>query len=163
MTNNISNQSSISGLFLQLSNGGTSVFVSVMTLSGSDLAKSQLEIDLITWIASQDQSILGLGMVSFDLGEMPWSQSLDEFIHQKEFLNSVIERVKTLEDLSLLDYEPPFVLDYMETFQKMLNEFEFEFVSQDEVYWPLKPEKNIKCKKHGVFKHRKGCVVCNDC
>ena len=164
MGNIISNDKSETKLSLTLSNGGTSVFISVLALAGSQIAKTDAEVELITWIASHDQSILGRGTVSFDLQELPWSSSEAIFVQQKNFLLSVIRRVRTKEDLTCLEYDPPFVAEYMTTFEHMLHDFHFEYkTSSDDVSWPLKPEKlGERCFKHGVFKHVQGCVVCHD-
>jgi hypothetical protein len=44
-----------------MSNGMTSVFLSVLLLSGSDLARSDHEVATVAWLAEQDQATVGLG------------------------------------------------------------------------------------------------------
>ena len=56
---------------LQMSNGLTDVFVNVLVLSGSALARTVSEKRLIVWLAEKDQSRMGAGTVDFDLWEMP--------------------------------------------------------------------------------------------
>ena len=125
---------------LSMSNGGTSVFISVMALAGSHLAQTDLEIEMATWIGSVDQGVLGLGVVGFDLTEMPWSTDPVQFSRQQAFLQTMIERVKAKTDFHLLDYDPPYAVDYVETFSKMLTAFNLSFVNREKLYWPLKPE-----------------------
>jgi hypothetical protein len=58
---------------LKMSNGLTSVFISVLSLSASRLAKTEREIDFAIWLASHDQAIVGSGTVGFDISDIPWS------------------------------------------------------------------------------------------
>ena len=62
---------------LLMSNGLTSVFVEVLAISGSILAKSIREKELVIWLSQHDQAIVGLGTVVFSIDEMSWA--LDEF------------------------------------------------------------------------------------
>ena len=54
-------------------------------MSGSKIAQSDCERNLIIWLMEKDQSIVGLGTVGFDIMEMPWKkQSFEEqrlFMH----------------------------------------------------------------------------------
>ncbi|MGG3507727.1 hypothetical protein ABES58_19860 [Paenibacillus lautus] len=58
---------------LHMSNGLTSVFIEVLAISGSQLAKTNRERELIIWLAQRDQAIVGIGTVGFDIDEMPWT------------------------------------------------------------------------------------------
>ena len=69
---------------LQMSNGLTDVFLNVLILSGSALAKTVSEKRLIVWLAEKDQSRVGAGTVDFDLWEMPWD--LNTFEEDRAFL-----------------------------------------------------------------------------
>lgn len=140
-----------------------SVFISVLVLSGSHLAKEEAEIELITWLASRDQSIIGIGTVGFDLTDLPWSTSLEVYNKQIAFFFRVIDRVKQGEDLKLLTYSPPSVNKYMDSFTAMLKNFDCKYTNQNAAEWWLAPNgKKEKCKIHGAYLHEKGCVVCND-
>ena len=72
------NPQSCSRECLQMSNGLTDVFVNVLVLSGSALAKTVSEKRLIVWLAEKDQSRVGAGTVDFDLWEMPWDSNTFE-------------------------------------------------------------------------------------
>ncbi len=158
MANCISNDKSEEKLFLQLSNGGTSVFISVLALAGSRLARIDPEIELITWLASQDQSILGIGVVGFDLMELPWSSSKEIFKEQHTFLRRVIAQAKTKETLQLLNYDPS-----CQSTWTLLKKCLMILYILEKSQWILKPDVfGEKCEKHGVFKHLEGCIICND-
>lgn len=60
-----------------MSNGLTSVFIEVLAISGSILAKTNREKEMIIWLAQRDQSVVGIGTVGFDIDEMPWT--IDSF------------------------------------------------------------------------------------
>lgn len=55
-----------------MSNGSTSVFVSVLSLAAAALAESDRQRGLAAWFAIYDQGIFGLGAAGFDIGELPW-------------------------------------------------------------------------------------------
>jgi hypothetical protein len=69
---------------LEMNNGLTSVVLSVLVLAGSSLANVPWQQQMVIWLASHDQGIYGLGMVDFDLAELPWRVEI--FSQQKRFL-----------------------------------------------------------------------------
>ncbi len=71
-----------------MSNGLTSVFIEVLVISGSVLAKTNREKELIIWLAQRDQSVVGIGTVGFDIDEMPWT--IDSFESEKDFILDTI-------------------------------------------------------------------------
>ncbi|WP_235332709.1 hypothetical protein [Paenibacillus polymyxa] len=71
-----------------MSNGLTSVFIEVLVISGSVLAKTNREKELIIWLAQRDQSVVGIGAVGFDIDEMPWT--IDSFESEKDFILDTI-------------------------------------------------------------------------
>ena len=148
---------------LNISNGSMSVLISSLALSGSFLAKDEAEIEFMTWIVSRDQVILGMGTVGFDLQDMPWSKKEATFSKQKSFLLNVIQRVKSGVDLNLLKYEPKFLQQNVEDFERMISSFLYSHINlENSVVWMPPKEKQLKCEEHGVFLHEHGCVVCND-
>jgi hypothetical protein len=147
-------------LDLKLSNGGTSVLLSVLLLSGSDLAETEWEKELVTWLAGRDQNILGLGVVGFDIAEFAWSKA--DFPAQKAFLLKMIDLALTKHRWDALDYDPPYAQDYLRDFRKLVEAYLAEYVEQKEWDWWLKPEEFAKCPKHLVFMHEEGCTICND-
>ncbi|MGG1942855.1 hypothetical protein ABFY57_24575 [Paenibacillus polymyxa] len=71
-----------------MSNGLTSVFIEVLAISGSVLAKTNREKELIIWLAQRDQSVVGIGTVGFDIDEMPWT--IGSFESEKDFILDTI-------------------------------------------------------------------------
>lgn len=163
MSNTISNQQSTSNSDLHLSNGATSVLICFLAMAGSQLAQRECEIDLITWLSSRDQGILGSGVVGFDLSELPWSRLEDEFRHQKIFLANVIDRIQLGLDAPLVDYDPPHLDVLASGLLELLSSFEFSMINASQPEWWLLPSPTQeKCDTHRVFLHEAGCVVCND-
>ena len=89
---------------LQMSNGLTDVFLNVLILSGSALAKTVSEKRLIVWLAEKDQSRVGAGTVDFDLWEMPWD--LNTFEEDRAFLLRVALGAKERLGWEKLNYRP---------------------------------------------------------
>lgn len=146
-----------------MSNGGTSVFINALALSGSHLALDDFEIELISWIVARDQNVSGIGTVGFDLQEMPWSQDEDIFQQQKDFVLKIIQRAKTEQDLQALSYNAEFLHNFLERFESMINSFLLENVNAEDSPLSIPTENNhLKCDVHGVFLHEQGCVICND-
>ena len=54
-----------------MSNGGTDVFINILALSGSVIARTESEKRLMVYLSEKDQ-ITGRGCDGFDIVEMPW-------------------------------------------------------------------------------------------
>jgi hypothetical protein len=150
---------------LKMSNGSTSVFVSVLSLAASALAKSDRARELAVWLASHDQSVFGLGVVGFDIGELPWS--LGTFAEDRGFVLEVIAAVRVETGWDRLGYRPreDLVSDCIDVFGTMIASFDVrDAAAADEEIWRFcdKPDRFETCPIHGVYLHVGGCVVCND-
>jgi hypothetical protein len=147
-----------------MQNGLTGVVISLLALSGSALANSEREKDLIVWLASHDQAIFGRGVVGFDLSEIPWT--IEQFGEEKNFLLNVIERAKSKQDWARLTYEPreDWVINSLDKLYQMIAHFgEKDIDVQAALSWQAeRPTERIVCPKHNVLEHSYGCVVCND-
>lgn len=147
-----------------MSNGLTAVFISVLSLSASHLARVDREVDFAIWLASNDQAIVGRGTVGFDISEMPWS--VENFEAEKSFILQVIDAAKARQYWNMLDYEPreEWTLYSLEKFRELIEDFTEEFVNiNDHNEEPgYKPDKIERCSLHNVYLHWAGCVVCND-
>lgn len=77
---------------LKMSNGLTSVFISVFGLSGSRLAQTDQEKRLIVWVLEKNQSFLGIGNVDFEICDMPWNSHT--FDNDKIFIFSALNSMK---------------------------------------------------------------------
>jgi hypothetical protein len=84
-----------------MSNGLTSLFVSVLTLAASELAETDRQREFAAWFASHDQGWWGLGAVGGDISKLPWS--LDTFAVDREFVLRVIHAAKTRTGWERLD------------------------------------------------------------
>lgn len=124
------------GQNISMSNGLTSVFISSLGLSGTHLAKTDDEKQIIIWLLEKDQSAVGIGSVGFDVCDMPWNNA--NFDNIKCFLLNVIEGAKKKIGWEFLDYKPS---------EELL------FPCLDQFYC---------CKKHSVFLTVFGCHLCND-
>ena len=154
-----------------MSNGATSVFISVLVISGSRIARTDREKELITWIACRDQTFRGGGTVGFSICDMPWSYN--GFEQEKQFMLYVIMGALQKVGWDLLEYTPneEFAFMFLDKFYCLISKFEKELISKDgqekwnkifnesEYYLPANYH---KCKKHNVFLHWYGCVICND-
>ena len=150
---------------LAMSNGLMSVFISVLTLAMSSLAKTEREKYIAVWVASHDQAIFGRGTVDFDVCDAPWRPST--FETDKEFTRKAIQAAAGKLEWDRLGYRPSedSVLESLATFQVLVEHFlEEDILPAAEWTWQLGvvPEKFEQCAKHGVYLHSHGCVICND-
>ena len=154
------------GDYLSMSNGGTYVFISLLSLAGSQIVKRKNEIRLISCIASCDQTRRGFGCVSFDIADLPFSEEIEDFEKDKKFLISSSKRVISQKDWHSLGYNPDVerAIHNQNEFIKLLTSFSYnhrQAFEQSDFYLAEKLSGD-KCKKHGVYLHELGCVVCND-
>ncbi|WP_142392539.1 hypothetical protein [Mycobacterium sp. 3519A] len=84
---------------VMMSNGLTSVFLDVLLLSGSDLARTDAEIATVVRLAEHDQSIVG-----FDVSELGWAA--DRFAAHKRFQLAMVDGAAAGQRWHLLDYAP---------------------------------------------------------
>ena len=159
MANFISNEAA--GLSLRLSNGATGVLLSVLVLAGSDLAQSTWEQELVTWLAEHDQTVLGTGMVSFDVQEIAWT--CDGFDDEKAFVLNTIDHAQTRHRWDALGYDPPYALQDLVTFRALVQAISLESIRPGGTWdWLQRPEAMVKCPLHEVYVHALGCLLCND-
>ncbi|MCG7385634.1 hypothetical protein [Paenibacillus sp. ACRRY] len=155
-----------------MSNGLTSVFIEVLSISGSMLAKTNREREMTIWLAQQDQSVVGIGTVGFDIDEMPWT--IDTFEEEKDFMLRMIAYAITEAGWEKLSYKPrkESVKPCLEQLQTMIHAFNRDDVNLDNyLEWseidedddrPTIPPGYPKCVKHEVYLSCHGCVLCNN-
>lgn len=171
--------------YLKMSNGATAVFITIIGLSGSRLAKTESEKKMIVWLNQHDQSCCGLGNVGFDLTEMPWRQG--EFAQLKDFLHRAIEGAAQENGWATLGYDPnkELLLPRLDTMKQMLDLLQETDVAFESVEWendqdcpegdwdryPLHEKYEMsrsdlhrfpECDKHGMLLSIFGCHACND-
>jgi hypothetical protein len=143
---------------LNMSNGLTDVFLSVLALAGAPVAHHDDEVELLVWLAAHDQAVFGLGCVGFDVCQMPWiATRLDE---QKRFLLGVIDagiaRARAASHEALLDR--------FHVFRGYVDKVHASCLRNDAYpnVTPLLRADRATCPTHGVYLHAEGCIVCND-
>lgn len=156
---------------ISMSNGLTSVFLDLLVISGSIIAQTNRERELIIWLAQRDQSIVGIGTVGFDIDEIPWT--LKNFETERDFiLRTTTSAINGLV-WERLDYEPrrDWVIERLEQFQQMINSFERQYIN--EIHYtdwlqnedddnPTIPVGYPKCHIHHVYLSCHGCILCNN-
>ncbi len=156
---------------LQMSNGGTTVFLSVLLLAGSDLASNDWQKTLMVWFAEKDQSVIGLGIVGFDLAQIKWDAAA--FLEQQSFLIEVIDLALERHCWEHLGYEPgpdqePWAMNYLRQFRILVAAFRPEFIEARDWNFYVREINFQKCSKHLVYLHslnhdpRDCCLICND-
>ena len=150
---------------IRMSNGLTSVFISVLALAASAHATHDRERLWAVWLAAHDQGVFGRGIVGFDLSEMPWT--LETFDADKQFLLRVIEAAQARNGWERLDYQPneDWVISRLEQFRRLVEAFQPEHRCLNaEQIWPFVPPPPVfeRCPVHQVYLHALGCVICND-
>jgi hypothetical protein len=165
MGNFITNKCVDASESLKMSNGLTSVVISLLVLSGSSLAESDHEKMLMVWFASRDQALSGMGTVGFDLNEVPWT--VEQFEAEKRFLLAVICRAQSMQDWGRLGYEPraDWALARLEKLAQMIRHFPMTCINPQialdhQAEW--RQDEWVLCPKHGTLQHALGCVICND-
>ena len=157
-------------VYISMSNGLTDVFINVLVLSGSRLAKTDDENRLIVCLAEKDQSKRGIGTVGFDICEMPWNR--DNFTENKAFLLNVIQSAKNKLGWETLDYPPneellfP-VLDEFSFLTSKINASDIDAGWLEEWIAMTESDDPIlcgfpKCEKHGALLSCFGCQLCNN-
>ena len=165
MANIITNNLVDKNQYLQMSNGGTSVFISLLSLAASESANSLSEIKFSICISSSDQGICGRGCVGFDISDLPWSSDTIIFVQQKDFLRAIIKVALSQKNWHKLNYKPDIemAINNQMRFMEMIESFNLENITNfDADNFLLPNELGEKCAIHGVFLHRFGCVICND-
>jgi hypothetical protein len=156
--------------WLSMSNSYTSVVILTIALSGSALAEYEWQKELVIWFAEHDQSVIGEGVVGFDIDDIPWTP--DKFDEEKSFLLNVIDEAINKQRWEQLWFEPgEHIFEFLSTFRELINSFHSDWIIEHgNKQWKdghCEPEDYIiptgfpKCKKHDVLEYWGGCVICN--
>ena len=155
-------------IWVSMSNAATEVLADVLALAAANLARSDREIYLATWLsAALDQDMPGRGGAGFDLQQdFPWN--LTTFEQDRMFLFLLINGARSKTGWSKLSYTPDeerlsFNLDAFENLVKRLDRSSIN--SAVEPCWvnsivSLHPR---RCPQHECFMHDEGCVMCHNC
>lgn len=107
-----------------MTNGGTAVFVDVLTLSVSALAREPWDFRFAALLTLQDQSVMGRGVVGFGLAELDWGDTPQERSAAKDFLLRVLDLALSRHRWEELTYEPPYAEGYLRTYRAMVEDFD---------------------------------------
>ncbi len=155
---------------VHMSNGLTDVFFNVLVLSGSALAQSVEQKQLIVWLAEHDQSRVGRGTVGFDLCDMPWDPAT--FAEDKGFLIQAISAAKERLGWEKLDYQPneDILFPCLDLFAELLSGMDASKIQPEALKeWlaAAEPDDPVlcgfpRCSKHQILFTVFGCHICND-
>ncbi|MGP9022938.1 hypothetical protein ACT1U9_31605 [Streptomyces sp. BR1] len=152
------------GKSLDLSNGGTEVFVDVLMLAVSELADDVWDYRFASLLTLQDQNVMGRGVVGFDLEDIAWGTTPSERARSKDFVLRATTLALSGHRWSELGYDPPFARDYLHQFKDMVD----SFVSADDTDlvggFPGPDERAMaSCVQHRILSalpHWEGCFLC---
>ena len=140
------------------------MFVNALALAASAVATTDRQREFAALIAANDQDVYGLGMVGFDVSELPWS--VEAFEEEKAFLLRVVAAAKAKTGWDRLRHAPPddWFEPYVERLGRLIEAFAAEHMAGGaEDRWAYcRPDRWELCARHGVYKHRAGCVLCHD-
>ena len=149
---------------IDMSNGLTSVFVSVLSMAVSSISTENWQKRFAVCIASLDQWVIGSGTILFDIGRLPWSKRNIE--EERSFMLRAIDAALEKTGWDRLSYKPreETVNECLLLLKTLIIAFAAEHIdpsgSEDEFL--AQPDLFQFCTQHGVYKHRYGCPVCND-
>jgi len=155
---------------LNMSNGGTSVFINVLCLSGGRIAETESQKRFMVFFAEKNQNVCGSGTVGFDIVDMPWDKN--SFDEDKAFILKVIEGARQKLGWETLGYTPneELVMEYLDTFYKLTERMTAEDIIEESlIEWLSEVNENApircgfpKCKIHDAYFSVHGCQVCMD-
>ena len=126
----------------------------------------------MVWLAEKDQSVIGSGIVGFDLAQIKWDAA--SFLEQQLFLIEVIDSALGRHRWEDLGYEPgpnqdqTWVLDYLRQFRALVAAVGAELIEARDWDFYVQETNFQKCLKHQVYLHSlnsdplKCCLICND-
>ncbi|MGW6613340.1 hypothetical protein ACWGA0_07765 [Streptomyces erythrochromogenes] len=121
------------GRHLEMTNGGTAVFVDVLVLAVSALAREPWHFRFAALLTLQDQNVMGRGVVGFGLAELDWGDTQQERAAAKDFLLRVLDLALSRHRWDELTYEPPRAEGYLRTYRAMVEAFDPETAGAEAV------------------------------
>ncbi|MFE5809685.1 hypothetical protein [Streptomyces sp. NPDC056491] len=152
------------GKYLEMTNGGTAVFVDVLMLAVSALAREPWHFRFAALLTLQDQNMMGRGTVGFRLAELDWGETPQEAAAAKDFLLRVLDLALSRHRWEELTYEPPRAEGYLRTYREMVEEFDPERSTAGACVMPGPQEAAMaSCVRHRVLEALpfwEACVFC---
>ncbi|TDC73613.1 hypothetical protein [Streptomyces hainanensis] len=154
-----------SGRDLDLSNGGTTVLVEVLTLAVAELAREPWHFRFAMLVATQDQSIMGRGVVGFHLTEIDWGTTGAARGANQRFVLDVIALAAARHRWRELRYDPPHAPAYLAAYAEIVRGFDPATARPDPEVFPGPDGGAVaSCARHRVltaWPHWDGCVFCH--
>lgn len=152
------------------SNGCMDVLLTVLGLSGSCLARTDDEKNMVVWLMEHDQSAIGIGCAGFDITGMPWTTH--GFEAQKQFMLRVLAGAREKLGWETLWYTPneAIIFDRLAGLQDMFlavevkdidEELAKQWIEESDAGDPIRRGYPM-CQEHGIYKSVFGCIACND-
>ncbi len=163
MANTITHRGRPVDEWVRMSNGLTSVVISLLSMATAELATNDWQQRHSLWIAACDQSVLGVGTVGFDVTELPWS--IHRLDAEKDFWLRAIAGATKGEITRRLHYPPDQerVARALRELTGLIHVLQPEDVRTSSTPPLLDDAPELRrCTIHGAFLHVAGCVVCND-
>ncbi|MFI1286808.1 hypothetical protein ACH4U5_39725 [Streptomyces sp. NPDC020858] len=152
------------GRHLEMTNGGTAVFVDVLMLAVSALARAPWDFRFAALLTLQDQNVMGRGVVGFGLAELEWGDTPQERAAAKGFLLRVLDLALSRHRWEELTYEPPRVEGHLRTYRSMVEAFDPECAKAGTSVLPGPDEAAMaSCVRHRVLDALpfwEACVFC---
>ena len=155
---------------LNMSNGLTSVFISAFGLSGSVLAKTEQEKNLVMYVLEKNQSVFGIGFVDFDIGCMPWDA--DNFDENKNFILSIVKGMYNETGWEKMSYSPnkQMLTRCINEFEKLIMNMKRDDINIQEINEWFNAKERMEfikngfplCEIHNVLSTIYGCQLCTD-
>ncbi|WP_060178363.1 hypothetical protein [Streptomyces sp. IMTB 1903] len=114
------------GRYLEMTNSGTAVFVDVLVLAVSALAREPWDFRFAALLTLQDQNVMGRGAVGFALAELDWGDTPRERAAAKDFLLRVLDLALSRHRWEELTYEPARTEGDLCTYRAMVEAFDPE-------------------------------------
>jgi hypothetical protein len=161
VSNLITNEKSGPGRYFVVDDAGLTQAVSAILLAGSDMATTAWERELMTWFAEHDQSVMGPGLIGFDLDEIAWQP--ERFQEQQGFLIRVIDAAMARHRWESLRAEPALAPEQLRRLRELVQSYRVEYVEPAKRWvWNTPADRIWKCPVHNVYCHGQGCQICND-
>lgn len=151
-----------------ISNGAMDVFICTFGLSGSVLAKTNLEKRFIVWVLEKNQALIGYGTILFCISDMPWDFNF--FIENKKVVLCVLEGMRKKTGWEKLNYTPneDILFSFIEKFENLVLKMNINDINTKAIEEWIKesePDDPINmnfpmCEKHGIFLTALGCYLC---
>ncbi|WP_405452880.1 hypothetical protein [Streptomyces erythrochromogenes] len=151
------------GRHLEMTNGGTAVFVDVLVLAVSTLAREPWDFRFAALLTLQDQNVMGRGVVGFGLAELDWGDTPQERAAAKDFLLRVLDLALSRHRWDELTYEPPRAEGCLRTYRAMVEAFDPETAAGGGRLPGRAEAATASCTAHRVLDALpfwEGCVFC---